>query len=318
VRDPGVARETPASAARPSGPTDRAAREGLAWRVRDLAVIDVEGSDRESFLQGQLTADVRSLAPGEARPAAALTPRGKLIFLARLSGLPEAIRLFVPGVSRETALAHLAKYAVFQKATISDRSAELAVLGLYGPEAKAVEPPAGALRLSSEGEFASEILLSRPEIERFAESLRALGAVSVDPATAEILRVEAGRPRFGQDAGPDNFPDEVSLESSLSRTKGCYVGQEIVARMKTYGRVNRRLVRYRFPEGPIAVGERLKRPEEPDSGKIETGRVTSSVHSPAQGDIGLGFAFRDVGPGDRLVSSSDPSRGAIVSALPAA
>ena len=318
MRDPGVARGTPVSEARTGGPTDRAAREGLAWRVRDLAVIDVEGRDRENFLQGQLTADVRSLAPGEARPAAALTPRGKVIFLARLSGLPEAIRLFVSGVSRETALAHLSKYAVFQKVTVSDRSADLAVLGLYGPEAKGVQPPTGALALLGEGEFASEVLLSRAEIEPFAESLRALGAVSLDPATAEILRVEAGRPRFGQDGGQDNFPDELSLESALSRTKGCYVGQEIVARMKTYGRVNRRLVRYRFPDGPIAAGERLKRREEADSGKIETGRVTSSVHSSTQGDIGLGFAFRDVGPGDRLVSSSDPSRGAIVSALPAA
>jgi len=96
------------------------------------------------------------------------------------------------------------------------------------------------------------------------------------------------------------------------------VGQEVVARLRTYGRVNRRLVGFRFPDGLVPGGSRLKRPGELRGApsKIEPGRVTSAAVSPLFGPIGLGFAFRDVLPGDRLVSFEDPSRAADVAALP--
>src|SRR6266545_3601905 len=77
----------------------RAARERLAHRVRESAVVDVGGPDRVAFLQGQLTQDVKSLAPGATRPAAALTPKGKLVFLARVLGMPDRFRLLVSGAS---------------------------------------------------------------------------------------------------------------------------------------------------------------------------------------------------------------------------
>jgi tRNA-modifying protein YgfZ len=141
-------------------------------------------------------------------------------------------------------------------------------------------------------------------------------SVAISETTAEILRVEGGRPRFGFDADGSNLADEVGLDASISMTKGCYVGQEIVARMRTYGRVNRRLVGFRFPEGPLAPGSLLKRPEEPEAGKVEQGRVTSAVVSPAFGPIGLGYAFRDVSLGERLVSAAQPSLAALVVALP--
>ncbi len=89
-----------------------------------------------------------------------------------------------------------------------------------------------------------------------------------------------------------------------------------MARMRTYGRVNRRLVGFRFPEGPIAPGSLLKRPEEPQAGKVEQGRVTSAVISPAFGPIGLGYAFRDVAAGERLVSAGEPSFAALIVPLP--
>ncbi len=142
------------------------------------------------------------------------------------------------------------------------------------------------------------------------------GSVAVSETTAEILRVEAGRPRFGSDADESNLADEVGLDASISTTKGCYVGQEIVARMRTYGRVNRRLVGFRFPEGPIPPGSLLKRPEEPEAGKVEQGRVTSAVLSPAFGPIGLGYAFREVAIGGRLVAAAQPSLTAVVTPLP--
>jgi len=294
----------------------RAARESLAHRVQAAAVLDVGGPDGIAFLQGQLTQEVRSLAPGEARPCAALTPKGKLLFLARLVGLPEGRRLLLPGSEREAALAHLKKFVIFQKVEITDRSGEFVRIGLYGPRAADAPGIEGAMRLSGEGEMAAEILASAEKARDLEGALERAGSVALSEGSAEILRVEAGRPRFGQDADASNLADEVGIEAAISTTKGCYVGQEVVARMRTYGRVNRRLVGFRFPEGAIAPGALLKRPEESEPGKVEQGRITSAVLSPALGAIGLGYAFRDVAIGDRLVSAAGPAVSAVVASLP--
>ena len=297
-------------------PDSRAARESLAHRVSRCGVLDVAGADRVAFLQGQLTQDVKGMAPGDVRPAAGLTPKGKIVFLARLLALPDSLRLLVPAESREGILAHLTKYVIFQKVAIADRSAEFALFGLYGPLARGIAAPAGAFSLPAEGEFSSELLVPAGDADGLERVLQGAGSAPVSDETAEILRVEAGRPRFGSDADATNFPDEVGLDAAISTTKGCYVGQEIVARTRTYGRVNRRLVGFRFPEGPIEAGSLLKRPDEAEPGKVEQGRVTSAVLSPVFGAIGLGYAFRDVPIGARLVSAAHPSRGAVVSDLP--
>ena len=294
----------------------KAARETLAHRLRESGVVDVEGPDRVAFLQGQLTQDVRSLGPGESRPAAALTPKGKLLFLARVYGMQDRLRLLVPARSRQSAVEHLKKFIIFQKVEIVDRSAEFVRVGLFGPRASQVPLPEGSAALPADGEFAREILVPRGRFEELGRLLEAAGSVGMSETTAEILRVEAGRPRFGQDADTSNLADEVGLDPAISTTKGCYVGQEIVARMRTYGRVNRRLTGFRFPEGLIEPGSVLKRPEEPEAGKVERGRVTSAVLSPAFGPIGLGYAFRDVAIGERLVSVAEPSLAAVVASLP--
>ncbi len=293
-----------------------AAREALGHRIRGAGVLDVEGEDRVAFLQGQLTQDVRALAAGETRHAAALTPKGKLVFLTRVIGLPEGIRLLLPAESRELALAHLKKFIIFQKATITDRSNEFARMGLYGGRAAGIALPETSMRLPGDGEFSAEVLVPAAGVEELKRLLERLGSVTVTAETAEVLRVEAGRPRFGQDADSTNLADEVGLEPAISTTKGCYVGQEVVARLRTYGRVNRRLVGFRFPRGLVERGSLLKLPEEAEAGKIEQGRVTSVVVSPRMGPIGLGYAFREVPVGARLVCAADPSREAIVADLP--
>jgi folate-binding protein YgfZ len=286
----------------------------LHHRFRAPGVLDVEGPDRVAFLQGQLTQDVRNLGPGEVRPAAGLTPKGKLLYVARLVGLPDRLRLLVPAALRASVTAHLSKYAAFQTVTVADRSPLWLRVGLYGPAPAPI--PADALLLPGEGEFGAELLAPVSQSAALAAWLAAAGSAELSDSDAEILRVEAGRARFGADMDDTNLPDEVGLEPAISRSKGCYVGQEIVARLSTYGRVNRRLVGFRFSDGPIAPGTALKNPVADAEGKIAWGRVTSSVASPRLGPIGLGFAFRDVPPGGRLVAADAPERSALVTELP--
>ena len=298
-------------------PDYRAAKEGLAHRRRPSAVLDITGDDRVSFLQGQLTQDVGKVAPGQVLPAAGLTPRGKLIFIARLIALPDRLRLLLPAMSRERVVEHLKKYAAFQRVAVADRSEDMLRIGVYGPgRASLSRGPAGdALLLPGEGEFSAEILAPASDADRIEEGLGADGSILVSEETAEILRVEAGRPRFGQDADESHLADEVGLGAAISTSKGCYVGQEIVARMRTYGRVNKRLVGFRFSDGLLPAGSVLKR-EEAVADKIEWGRVTSAVLSPVFGPIGLGYAFRDVSLGERLLDAAGSGRGAVAAELP--
>jgi folate-binding protein YgfZ len=295
-----------------------AARERQAHRIRPAAVIDVEGEDRIAFLHGQLTQDVKALQPGEVRAAAGLTPRGKLLFIARLLRLPDRLRLLLTAASRERTLAHLKKYAVFQKVSVVDRSDEVVRLGLYGPGAAASSAREPWVLLPGEGEFSREILSPTSARREIDEWLAEAGSTPVSDETAEILRIEAGRPRFGKDADESHLADEVGLNEAISTTKGCYVGQEIVARMRTYGRVNRRLVGFRFAQGIIPEGMLLRPRETETNSKIEWGRVTSAAVSPSEGPIGLGYAFRDVPSGGLLVSSIDSALTASVAELPRA
>lgn len=278
-------------------------------------MLEISGPDRVAFLQGQITQDARGLAPGEVRPIAGLSPKGKLIYAGRMRQATEAFELLLPAMLRSAVLAHLAKYAVFQKVTISDRSGERLALALYGPGAAVTAASLGGDILPGEGEIASEVLLPAASREALEGTLSRAGSVAISPESAEALRLEAGRPRWGLDFDGENFVDEVGLSSAVSETKGCYVGQEIVARTRTYGRVNRRLVSFVFPEGLIEAGIPLVRPGEAP-GKIEIGRVTSAVLSPRRGAIGLGYAFREIAPGDVLESAANPRRPAVVSERP--
>ena len=235
--------------------------------------------------------------------------------MARVLGLPDRMRLLVPASLHAPVAAHLSKYAVFQKVDVSDLSGLWLRVGLYGGPLPEDLPP-GTLDLPGEGEFSAELLAPETERRAVEACLQRAGSAALSPEESEVLRIRAGRPRYGRDMDATNLPDEVELSAAISRTKGCYVGQEIVARLATYGRVNRRLVGFRFPDGRIPEGSRLAHPDPAADAKIEWGRVTSSVESPAFGPIGLGFAFRDVAPGASLVDSNRPSQRAVVAGLP--
>lgn len=298
----------------PDAPADyTAAVSALAHRFRQGGIVAVEGPDREGFLQGQLTQDTRGLAPGQSRPMAGLNPKGKLLYFGRVAAQADRLLLLVPAAVRAAVVAHLRKYAVFQKVEVTDRSEEFVLLGFYSPGLEAVSASSASMPIPADGEFDAGLIAPASDRGRLTAALAAAGSVPVSDSSAEILRVEAGRPRYGADADDTNLPDELGLQAAISTTKGCYVGQEIVARLRTYGRVNRRLVGFRFPEDPVAPGTVFP---DPTKETLELGRVTSAVVSPRFGPIGLGFAFRDVAEGAALRIAAEPARCAVVAPLP--
>lgn len=271
-------------------------------------MIAVEGPDREAFLQGQLTQDVRGLASGESRLAAGLTAKGKVLYFGRLVGAGDRVLLLLPRDAVPAVLAHLARFAAFQKATVRDASDGHAIVRLYGPD-PGIATPEGGWRLPAWGELAGEILApesARPALEA---ALRTGGSEPISEEAAEALRIEAGRPRLGADATEANLPDEVGLEDAISRTKGCYVGQEVVARRKTYGKPTRRLVGVRFEGRLLEPGTELAPPERPDRALA---RVTSSAASDRLGPIGLAIASYEAADGERLVAATHDGSAVVV------
>jgi folate-binding protein YgfZ len=221
---------------------------------------------------------------------------------------------------REKARAHLAKYAVFQKVEIEDRSDDFARLAIYGDGIVPDLPGTGALSLPGEYEVSWDVLVPVPALDGARATLDGAGASELAAEEAEARRIEAGRPEFGTDADETHLADEAGLADAVSTTKGCYVGQEIVARLRTYGRVNKRLVGFWFPDGTVPAGTTLRRPDEAEPSRVEAGRVTSAAVSGRLGAIGLGYAARDVAAGDRLVVAAadgpEAGRSAVVAELP--
>jgi folate-binding protein YgfZ len=262
----------------------------VVYRRRPAGVLEVRGADRVAFLQSLTTNDFRTLGVGDALWSAALSPVGKVLFTFRAAARGDAIRLLVDPERRERAAAHLRKYAIFQDVRVEEPPPP-ARFDFYGGEPP---PPADADVWPRFFELTATWLV-RDGAADAVES--ALGLPAIGEADAEARRIDAGRPAEGREIDETRTADEAGLARAISATKGCYVGQEVVARMRTYGRTPRRLVRLEFAGAPPPAGTVLVRRDDPGR---EAGRVTSSVLSAASGAVGLGYAARDVEDGEEL------------------
>ena len=288
------------------------------FRTAPAAVIEIAGRDREAFLQGQCTNDVLRLEPGGVARAAALSPKGKLLADFRVARIDPLRILAAPGRG-EALAAHFRKYAVFQDVRIEQAGASH-LFEIFGAGGPLPEPAPGRVAVSQFAgrpveiwppffETSASWLVAAADAPEIEAALSSAGE-RISDGEAEALRVEAGRPEYGRDMDDSNLPDEIGMDDAISTTKGCYVGQEIVARQRTYGRVTRRLVGLSFAEDWLApAGCRLVRPREPGR---EAGRVTSAVWSPRFGAIGLGFVVLGVEDGDVLRAADDESKTARV------
>jgi len=273
----------------------------------------VSGREAADYLQGQLTNDVEALAPGEGQYAALLNRKGHMqadMRVLRLS--PEEIWIDTEPEALAAALRHLEMYKIGREVAIADVGAERTILSLIGPRSVEIAGTAALPEHTSEATTAHgveclavgaangiDLIVNAAEAKRLRDALLDAGAVAVGPEAAEIIRIEAGAPRFGAEMGTETMPAEAGIvERAVSFTKGCYIGQEPVARLHYKGRPNRHLRGLRL-SAPAAPGSSLR------LGEKEVGRIGSSAVSPARGPIALAIVRREAEPDAELVVGED-------------
>jgi folate-binding protein YgfZ len=282
--------------------------------------LAVTGGDRLRFINGQVTNNVRDLRPGQGCYAAVVSAKGRVEGDANIYCLAEELLLDCEPGQGGQLTARLEHYIIADDVRVVDLSAAYGLLSVQGPMARAVLARAFHGRELPEGPWSSVIWpevggeicvveLTRvlvPGLELFVPASRlgevwgrlreAVTASGGCPAGWECLewaRVEAGLPRYGQDMDDRNLAPEAGIESrAISYTKGCYIGQEVISRLRSIGQVTRSL---RGLELEDAAGPLPQRGDRLVLGDREVGYLTSAVQSPSLGRaIGLGYVRREV------------------------
>ncbi len=300
----------------------------------------MSGTDRRTYLQGLLTNDIVALTPGGGCYAAYLTPQGRMIADLFVYELGDVILVTVAASVKDRVLARFDQFVFSEDVQLGDVTDAFVQLAVVGPDAAAeVAPildgidvdrvsglpehgnaraafrgePAIVVRAADIGVPGFDLFVGRESGLSLADALRAAGLPRLDQDTAEVIRVEAGIPRFGRDMDEETIPLEAGIESkAISFTKGCYVGQEVVIRVlhRGHGRVAKKLVGLTLESGgPPTAGTVVR------EGDREIGRVTSGVWSPLiDASVALAYVQRDfVEPGTRVTVGEARAR---VSALP--
>jgi tRNA-modifying protein YgfZ len=284
----------------------------------------VSGPEAAEYLQGQLTNDTEALEPGDGVYAALLDRKGHMQGDMRVlrPGEGPDLWLDLEPEGLEAVRRHLGMYKIGREVELADASEERAILSLIGPRAVEIagsaplpenaceEVTIGGARCLAVGTAAGiDVFAPAAERDRVWEALLAAGAAEVSPEAAEIARIEAGRPRFGAEMGTETMPAEAGIvEQAVSFTKGCYIGQETVARLHYKGKPNRHLRGLKL-SAPAQPGEPLR------LGDKEVGRLGSAAVSPALGPIGMAILRREAEPGATVAVGEDGVTAQVV-ALP--
>ena len=225
---------------------------------RDRARLHVDGPDRAKFLHNLTTNDVKRLAEGRGVEAFVTSPQGKTLAWVTVHALPGRLLVRADPGGLDLALPHLRKYGMFDDVQLEDVSARTFEHHLIGvdidmPDLAIVESTLGGrpVLLVRESPLGGPGLTLVGDLIDEPAILGAIDAPAMAHEAAEARRIRAGTPRFGVDFGPDNLPQEVARDArAISFTKGCYLGQETVARLDALGHVNKLLRRLRLDDGP--------------------------------------------------------------------
>jgi folate-binding protein YgfZ len=288
----------------------RAMKEGAGVLDRSSrGMLLVRGDDAAEFLQGQLTNDVEALDPDAGCYSALLDRKGHMQADMRVLHLSTGgLWLDTEAEAAGAVERHLRMYSIGREVEIQDASGEWELLSVIGPAAIEVSgagplaPEHAQRHYAREGveilavatDLGVDLLTRSNQASELRDLLASSEAVDVSEAAAEILRVESGRPRFGREMTTATIPQEAAIDDrAVSFTKGCYIGQETVARLHYKGKPNRHLRGLRL-ESPAGDGDDIR------LGDREVGRVGTAVLSPAHGPIALAIVRREAEPGARV------------------
>ena len=287
--------------------------------------LALTGSGAAEFLQGQVTNDVQGLAPGQGCYAAFLTNKGKMLGDLRILDAGDEVLLDTERPALQELFNMIRRFRVGYDVEVHKRTLERGLLSLIGPDALALAGGApigpeehahtateiaGAAVRAIRTDVGVDLLVEDPgAVFDLIAALRNAGAVPVSEAAVECLRIERGRPRYGIDLDDTVIPQEAGLNArAVSFTKGCYVGQETVARLHYRGKPNRSL-RGLALSAPASVGDAMT------LGERAVGRIGSVAVSPRFGPIALALVRREAENG-ATVSVGGEGTTATVVALP--
>jgi folate-binding protein YgfZ len=271
-------------------PGYQALRHGAAWI--DLSArgrIVARGRDRARLLHAITTNEIKKLVPGEGCYAFLLSPQGRIQGDLNVFCFADYLLLDTEPETREKIQQHIKRYIIADQVELEDVTATTACIGLEGPGAGAILSALGAgaptdayahvawgdctiAGVSATGQQGVRIFA--PSAETLISTLQANGAVGASVDDVRLVRIENGRPRYGEDIADNRLPQETQQMHAVSFNKGCYIGQEIVERIRALGQVNRKLMRVDLE------GETI-----PDRGTKTTvggneAEITSAVFSP--------------------------------------
>jgi aminomethyltransferase len=276
----------------------RALHENAAWiDLSGRGKIRVTGEDRARLLHAMCTNHIEDLQPGSGCYAFFLTAQGRIIADAHVFCMPDHLLIDCEPESRAPLLEHLDKFIIADDVTLHDFTDATSTISLDGPLSQDLLESLGAVPAHLPGtlvewgrlQIAHKTYTGGPgycifvPAENKAELLEQLGAPEADLQTADTVRLEYGRPRFGVDFGGTNIPHETGLLDAVHFSKGCYIGQEIVERVRSRGHVNRILTHL------VIDGENVPpRGAKVMGGDKEAGEIASAAFSLAKGMV---FAF---------------------------
>jgi folate-binding protein YgfZ len=279
----------------------------LSWRSR----FRIAGADRVRWLNGMVTNNIRDLAPGCGNYNFVLNAQGRIQGDLFVYNLGETMIACSEREQVAKLMETLDRYIIMDKVELHDLSGESAAIGVQGPKAREVMQRAGfaedvgplqvkscewqgapvmLTRMANDKLLAYEIWCAPENTGQIWDALRTAGAKPVGLDALERFRVAAGVPRYGQDIRERDLPQETGQQQALNFNKGCYIGQEIVERIRSRGQVHRLFTGLAIDGGPPSPGAKIA-----FDGK-EAGEITSAVRVPS-GDgertLALGFVRRE-------------------------
>jgi len=301
------------------------------FELADRARIMLAGKDRVRWLNGMISNKIRDLAAGQGVYAFVLNPQGHVLGDLYAYNRGESLLVETGQAQLEKLLAIFKRYIIMDDVRLENLEGQMTAVGIAGPKSGAVLQSAGfqlpelgplhflelpwgdgkvvVVRSDNPGVESFEFWLPPPQLPAVRDALVSAGATQVGSHARELLRIASGIPRYGQDIQERDLPQETEQQRALNFNKGCYIGQEIVERIRSRGAVHRKFSGF-LVEGPLpAAGVKIQA-----DGK-DVGEITSSAFLPlagGEGPVALGYLRREAAEktlnaaGARLSLSSLP------------